>query len=147
MQNRSLVIPKRRPHDPPAIVDTLDQTAVWTRATVKWIRSGTFGFSHGINPEGPLYPSRAVGAMLGLALFSACFESGGGPLLVQQISFSHGDECSQPFLPLLGDSSRILSSDNRIKRRLIHKQLRHPFHLEVVGIELVQRRRQFNSQF
>src|SRR5271157_5546319 len=72
---------------------------------------------------------------------------GYGPLPIQQILLPQTHKALQLLLPVLGNPSRILSRRDCLEHRLIHQQIRHPLHLEVIRIQLMHRGRQFNSQF
>src|SRR5208282_2486315 len=53
---------------------------------------------------------------------------------------------SQALLPVLGNSSGILSRFDGFEYRLIYQQIGYPLQFEIVRIELVQSRRQFDPQ-
>ncbi len=117
MQDRRVVVPKRGPHDPPAVVNTLDRPTIRTGTTVKRIRNKTFGIDHG-NPTAILSKERRQSYAWNASVFNS-FPIPGETLPVKKIFFPQRDKRPQPLFPVFGDPSRILPRDDRIEGSLM----------------------------
>ena len=65
---------------------------------------------------------------------------------VEQVLFPQLKKFVERFLPVFGNAPRILSLNNRVIDGLIQQQLDHSLHVELLRIELVQGRCQFDPQ-
>src|SRR5262249_17315225 len=66
--------------------------------------------------------------------------------LIQQVLRTQQNELVQPIAPVFGDTARIFAGLQSLKRHLVRQQGVHLRQVELLRIELVQRRSQLNAQ-
>ena len=163
MHHRNLIVAKRTPHHPPAVTDAFQHAAIRAGTTVKRIGMrrrfsviANLGTPNIVSEEySPV--TRRLGTGAGLRFLRDCQSERSERICIPPASDPDatctadtsraGDKFLQPLLPVLRQSAADPApAPNSVEHSLIHQQIRHAFEFEVIGIELVQRRRQLNPQ-